>query len=67
MVDQEVVRAELVRRCRQRGATSALAEQWGVSRPYLSMLKNGDKHITEKVARRLGFRKRVIWERIDAS
>jgi DNA-binding transcriptional regulator YdaS (Cro superfamily) len=63
LADQDALREELRRRLVEHGAAAELAQLWGVSRPYLSQMKNGDKPITERIAAKMGFRKRVIWER----
>lgn len=58
------VRAALTARLERRGAAREMADNLGVSEPYISAIKNGTRAMPPKVAHFLGFRRRCRWERL---
>lgn len=64
MVGEATLRAELRRQVRQEGSIAALARKWGVSASLISEVMKGRHRVSERMARRAGFRKVVRWERI---
>lgn len=57
------VRAELRRRV-MRSATKRVAHEIGVSQPVLSLVMNGRREPSERVAEALGFRRKIVFERV---
>jgi len=47
------------------GSQSAAAKHIGVGRQYMSDLLNGRRGISGRIAKALGFKKRVVFELID--
>ena len=47
------------------GSQAAAARHIGIARQYLSDLLSGRRAISGSVAKALGFRKRVVFDRID--
>jgi transcriptional regulator with XRE-family HTH domain len=63
--DDDLVLAELRLRVRERGAARQLAEEAGVSAAAVSQVIRGHRPPPESLARVLGFRKVVRWERTE--
>lgn len=62
--DEADVRAVLQARLAEHGASTALAQELGVSRAYISQVRKGQKPISPRLAELLGFRRVVLWEKL---
>lgn len=60
---EQAVLEELRRRTEGRGLRKRVAHDLGVSQATLSLVLRGLRRPSEQIARRLGFRARILWER----
>lgn len=64
MTDEDL-RVELCRRLQPWGVARDLAARMGLSAPYISQMKTGEKKVSIAVARWMGFRRVTVWQPIE--
>jgi hypothetical protein len=45
---------------------TSLAQEWGLSQPYLSLVLLGRRHIGDKLANAMGYDRRVVFSKREA-
>lgn len=54
----------LMRLVKDAGSQSKAAKRIGITRQFLGEIIRGKKSVSERFAKKLGFRKKIVWEKI---
>lgn len=54
----------LMRLVKDSGSQSKAAKRIGITRQFLGEIIRGKKSVSESFAKKLGFRKKIVWEKI---
>tara|TARA_R100001086_G_scaffold180400_8_gene100217 strand:- start:1469 stop:1684 length:216 start_codon:yes stop_codon:yes gene_type:complete len=65
MITETDIRNILRHRCEAAGGQSALAREIGMSSQFINFVVNGEREVSERLARKLGYQRKVVFTRCN--